>query len=122
MMMSKLSAGEYNRLFTRLTRTLTTGIYGDKSYVWKANGDYYWGKIEQTGSIEIEEQNRTTTHTTANIRLRGWINPDLTSTTTPTKNTISTLDKLTDQQWNETYYITSIARGMDETLISGYKL
>src|SRR5437868_2624586 len=101
-------SGWYDRCFTRLVRDTSKDSFGGTEYTFVDSGNAYWGSLEQTGSVEVDERNRTTTHTTARIVLRGWL-------------TLTTLDRLVDTEWDETYIITSIARGDDEIIVEAYK-
>jgi hypothetical protein len=108
MAMNKQGAGFYNRPFTHLVRTTTKNTYGDTSYKWGSDGNTYFGSIAQTQSQEVDELGRIMTITRATIKLRGWY------------ITISPLDKLTDLQFSDTYFVDSCVRGNDEWIVEAH--
>jgi hypothetical protein len=106
---NKKGAGYYNRPLTRLVRTVDdSNAYASKEYVFTADAVYY-GHVEQTGSEEVELNGRLETKLSAEITLRGWV-------------AISAVDRLLDNQFGDTFIITSVARGNDEMICKGYRL
>lgn len=110
-MVNNLGCGEYNIPLQHFVRTsITKDSFGGSSWIWIPDGNTYFGQVLQTTSEEVDELGRIITKVKATIRIRGWWLP------------ITPLDRLLDLQWNELYFIDSVARGQDEFLCECHSL
>jgi len=105
--MNKKGAGQYNRPMSHLLRSTSIDNLAGHNFTWTPDGNTYWASVQQIGSVDVEVDNRLQTKTSAKVCLRGWL-------------TISTTDRLIDLNFGETYILTSVYRGADETICEGY--
>jgi hypothetical protein len=101
-------AGTYNVRFRHYSRTKTKNPdIGQEEETYTA-GSYYWGSLDELDGSEVAEFDGLQSGATAEIRLRNLV-------------AVRATDRLIDQEDSETWLVTGVRRGDNETIITAQK-